>query len=339
MRTLSRSLRSLALVAGLSFLASGASSQETYVLRLANFGAATGAGGQIFEAYARELVEASGGRLKLELFHGASMGPAEKHFDLVRSGVADIGYFSLGYTPGRFPRADIFTLPNVIRNARTDGDATEILMKLAPQELYPEFDGVKMLWLAAISVGSVYTASAPIRTLDDLKGKELRVTAKSIQAVFREVGAVPVSLNAGEVADALQKRTIDGIHGSRGALWTLKAGDLVRYETPLLKADVLVGLAINQAAYNRLPTDLRALIDSLGGTARAVHYVRAFEQDNPAVVEYFSNRHLETIVPDPSLTAAIDAAADAYNQSVLSGLDPELRTLYDRIRELDKAGS
>lgn len=325
----------IALAAGLALSVQATAAQEVHVLRLASFGSATGAGGQMFESYAREVEEASGGRLKLDLFHGASMGPGAKHFDLVRSGVADIGYFSLSYTPGRFPTADILTLPNVIRNAETDGETTALLMALAPEHLYPEFNGVKMLWMAAISLNAVYTAGEPVRTLDDLKGKQLRVSAKSAQAVLRELGAVPVSLTAGEVADALQKNSVDGVHGSKGALWTLKAGDLVRYETPLLKVHALVGLAINPAAYDRLPADLQTLVDGLGGTARAVSYVRAFEEDNPVVIDYLARLDIETIEPDSSLLDAVDAASEAYNQGVLSGADARARGLYDRIRALD----
>lgn len=331
----------IALAAGLALSVQGAAAQETYVLRLANFASAGGAGGQMLQTYAAELEEASGGRLKIEVFHGSSMGPAAKHFDLARTGVADLAYFTGAYTPGRFPVTDIFALPNVVANADTSSAATEIMMTLAPEHLFGEYDGVKVIWLAAVLQDRIFTAGTPVKTLDDLRGLQLRVAAKSSRDVLQEVGAVPLSMPAGEVPDALQKNAIDGVHASRGTVWTIKMGDLLRYETPLLKSQLIVGFVINQRVYDSLPDDLQALIDGLGGIDGAVRYVRALEEDNPVVTEYYEGSGIETIEPDPALVDAVAEAAEELNAATLSRLDaegPRFRAFYDRVRELDAAG-
>lgn len=319
-----------------------APAQETHTLKLANWSSSTGAGGLMFDQYAREVDEASNGRLKIEVFHGASLGPAAKHYDLVANGIADMAYFVTYNAPGRFPMSDIFSLPNVMANAKSDEDATRILMKLAPDHLHPEFKGVRIVWLAASSLGSVYTAREPVPTLEAIRGKRLRVTSNAIKEVLKEVGADPISVPPGDVAEALQKNSLDGTHGSRGTVWTLKLGDLLRYEMPLLSTYLVVGLAINEASYDRLPPDLREIVDSIGGVEGAVRYVSTLGPDNPVVADYIRSFAFEQVEPDPALAKAVADAAAAYSENVLATYDakgPEGRALFDLVREMDRAGS
>lgn len=317
-----------------------AHAQETFTLRLANWSSSTGAGGLMFDQYAREVDEASKGRLKIEVFHGASLGPAAKHYDLVANGIADMAYFVTYTTPGRFPMSEIFGLPNAMENAASVEGATRIMMTLAPEYLYPEFKGVRIIWLSTIALDKIHTVREPIRTLDDIKGKRLRVTSNGIRDVLREVGADPVSVPAGDVAEALQKNSLDGAHGSNGAVWTLKLGDLLRYETPVLPTYVVTGLAINEAAYDKLPADLQKIVDGLGGVDGAVRYAHTLSDANPVVADYVGSFGFEKVEPDPALVKAIADAANAYSEKVLAAYDakgPEGRALFERIRELDRA--
>ncbi|MFN3549754.1 MAG: TRAP transporter substrate-binding protein DctP [Mesorhizobium sp.] len=316
--------------------------QETYTLRLANWSSSTGAGGLMFDRYAREVDEASKGRLKIEVFHGASLGPAAKHYDLVANGIADMAYFVTYSTPGRFPMSEIFGLPNVMENAKNDGDATRLLMKLAPDHLYREFEGVRIVWLAASSLNKVYTAREPVRTLEDIKGKRIRVTSNVIKDVLRDIGADPISVPAGDVAEALQKNSLDGTHGSHGSIWTLKLGDLLKYETPLLSTYVVVGLGINEKAYEKLPSDLKEIVDSIGGPEGAVRYVSTLGEDNPVVADYIKSFGFEQVEPDAALVKAVADAATAYSERVLATYDakgPEGRALYDLVRDMDRSGA
>jgi len=43
-------------------------------------------------------------------FPGAQMGPTPQHYDLARTGQADVAWFLHGGTPGRFPLTDVLSL-------------------------------------------------------------------------------------------------------------------------------------------------------------------------------------------------------------------------------------
>ena len=71
----------------------------------------------ILKPWAQGVEEASGGRIKIEHFDAMSLGgrPPEL-MDQARDGVVDMAMTVVGYTPGRFPRTEVFELPFMMTN-------------------------------------------------------------------------------------------------------------------------------------------------------------------------------------------------------------------------------
>lgn len=69
----------------------------------------------------------------------------------------------------------------------------------------------------------------------------------------------------------MQKNAIEGMHASGEPV-----GDRVDYQTPLLAVRLIIGFSDTPGAYAKLPPDLSALLDCLGGTECAVRYVSAY---------------------------------------------------------------
>src|SRR5258708_29093090 len=67
--------------------------------------------------WGEKLEKASNGRLAFRHFPGAQMAPAPAHYDLARSGQADVAWFLHGGTPGRFPLTEISHPPSTVRRA------------------------------------------------------------------------------------------------------------------------------------------------------------------------------------------------------------------------------
>ena len=56
-------------------------------------------------------IRIEGNKIAITVLPAGQMGPPQRQFDLARTGVADIGYFLPGLTPGRFLMTDLFQLP------------------------------------------------------------------------------------------------------------------------------------------------------------------------------------------------------------------------------------
>ena len=87
--------------------------------------------------------EKSGGRLKITIFPGSTLGKAVDHYDMVKDGIADMGFTTPGYTPGRFPLIAATELPLLFKSSRGGSLA---VMSIFDKYFKTEFKDVKVLW-------------------------------------------------------------------------------------------------------------------------------------------------------------------------------------------------
>src|SRR3981081_3669015 len=107
-----------------------AAAQDRYEVKVAEF-----VGPQHFMTkwlvqWGERLEKASNGRLVFKHFPGAQMAPAAAHYDLARSGQADVAWFLHGGTPGRFPLTELISLPYMAGSAEI---GTKTLHHAAPR--------------------------------------------------------------------------------------------------------------------------------------------------------------------------------------------------------------
>src|SRR3954466_4174916 len=125
--------------------------------------------------WGEDLEKASGGRLKLKLYPAAQLGPPQRQFDIVRSGVADIAIGLTGSTPGRYPVTEIvseaFVAPS---SGASSALASRRLTELAPTYLAAEYPGMKVLWAMVTAPLKFHTAKVALRKADDFKGLRIR---------------------------------------------------------------------------------------------------------------------------------------------------------------------
>ncbi|MFN3496473.1 MAG: C4-dicarboxylate ABC transporter, partial [Hydrogenophaga sp.] len=93
--------------------------------------------------WAQKVEAESGGRIKVQLFHAMQLGGAPPQlFDQARDGVVDLTWTVLGYTPGRFPKTEVFELPFLTTTGEASSRAIqEYVEKFAADE----FRSVKLI--------------------------------------------------------------------------------------------------------------------------------------------------------------------------------------------------
>ena len=99
----------------------------------------------LIEPWAKKIEAESGGRIKFEIFPSMSMGgkPPEL-YKQVRDGVADIVWTVPGYTPGVFPRVEVFELPGVHNG---DAKATNLAIQDMMEDIATDLKNIKPLLL------------------------------------------------------------------------------------------------------------------------------------------------------------------------------------------------
>ena len=235
---------------------------------------------EFLEPWARKIEAESGGRIKIDIYPAMQLGGKPPQlYDQVRDGVVDLVWTVPSYTPGRFPKLEVFELPFMTASAEATSQA---VMEYADKHLEGYFPGVKPLLLHVHAPGLLHMNDRPIRRLEDLVGAKLRAPTRAITDTLNQLGAVPVGMPAPQVPQAISRGVVDGTVFPYEVTLPLRIHEITDSHTEIwdgrgLYTTVLM-LAMNQNAYERLPEDLRAIIDANAGMAIAEEIGRVWDE-------------------------------------------------------------
>ncbi|WP_378943739.1 TRAP transporter substrate-binding protein [Paracoccus sp. R86501] len=164
---------------------------------------------KMLQPWADRIREQSEGRINIELYPAMSLGGAPPQlFRQVAEGVVDIIWTVNGYTPGLFPRAEVFELPTIYTN---DLAAANLAMRdVFDDHLAADFADVHVLFLHVHAGQAIQMAQKMVRSPDDTKGLKLRVPGPTGNAVVEAMGATPVTMPVPDLPQALGTNAVDG---------------------------------------------------------------------------------------------------------------------------------
>jgi len=298
-RTFLAALAAVTIAAGFS----PAKAQETYELKVSSYLPPKHTINREITRWAEELKEKSNGRLILKLFPSSQMGPVNRQFDLARTGVADMAYVLQGATPGRFPMTELAQHPSLIPNGRVGSQALMDIKDL----LEPEYQGVKVLYFMATPPVPLLMAKKEVTSLDQMKGLRIRHPGSVYASLISAMGATPVGVAPAEVADALNKGTIDGTLMSYEGAQSFQLGPELKSATTINGGVVTFAMVMNPESYNKLPADLQKLIDDTTGLVGAKRVGTDSDKADEVGLEYMKEH-------DVKLIELSDADAAAYEK-------------------------
>jgi TRAP-type C4-dicarboxylate transport system substrate-binding protein len=234
------------------------------------FSAVSPAHDKFLAPWARKVETDSGGRIRIDIFPSMQLGGAPTQlFDQARDGVVDIAWTMPGAMPGRFAKCEMFELPFVLSHrALVNSKAIE---DFAAADLQDEFREVRPLCFSCRDRGVLHTPRA-IKTTADLKGLRLHVPNRFAGESVHALGAQGVSAPALQVGVALSTHAIDGCLDPWDAVPGLRFQESLKNHTDFAEhalSSTTFVLAMNKPSYERLPRDLKTVIDDNSGQAAA----------------------------------------------------------------------
>lgn len=161
----------------------------------------------VWPTWAQWVEEATEGRVKVNI-ERTSTNPTQL-FQMVEDGVADASFSFHGFVPGRFPLQEIVELPGLGVNAESASVAhwriNEKYLKQAN-----EHDGLELIALFTHGPGVMQT-NFPVQSLDDLKGKKIRIGGGVQAQIGERLDVTPVAAPGNKVYELLQQGVTDGV--------------------------------------------------------------------------------------------------------------------------------
>ena len=217
--------------------------------------------------WGERLTKESDGELVVEIYPAMQLGGKPPQLvDQVREGVVDIIWTVAGYTPGRFPRLEVFDLPFMSSSALATSQASQEFAETIGKQDLAEY---KVLAVHVHAPGTIHTKKDLIKSIEDFKGLKLRGPTRAITKMLAGLGATPVGMPVPQVAPSLSKGVIDGMVVPWEVMPSFKlheltkahtevSGDRGLYTTPFL-------FLMNKNRYESLSSEHKKIIDRNSG--------------------------------------------------------------------------
>lgn len=242
----------------------------------------------------------SNNRLQIQAFPGGAVVPPMEIGGAVRKGTVQMGTYWPGWDMGVDPTTCIL-----------GGFAGGMNSELTFNWLYAE--GGAELWtqfrrerfeVHAMPCGFYGTETflyshKPINSLKDVQGMKIRC-AGAWADILTKMGASTVTLPSGEVLPALERKVIDATE------LTTPGGDLPLGFHEVAKYVILPGahqpsatfeLQVNLKAWEELPADLKAIVESAAMNATLNSWVKHTSLDVPAIGKYKQRGNIVQYLP------------------------------------------
>lgn len=289
-------------------------------------------------AWADKVKKDSDGRIRVQLFPAMQLGGRPQDLvDQARNGVVDLVWTILGYTPGRFPKTEVFELPFMVGKATESAVA---LQQYVEQQAMDEFKGVKLITVHTHGPG-LFHGRKPIKRLEDMQGMKVRGGSRIINIALKELGAVAVGMPVPQTSEALSKGVIDATTLPWEVVPAYRVQQTVKNHTGFAGPKGLYtqtfGVMMNQKRYDALPDDLKAVIDANSGVEVARAFGAVMDEYDQIGLQAAEKARNNIVMLDDKETARWQAALaptrDAWFQEVQGkGIDgPKLLAEAERL--------
>ncbi|MBI3048501.1 MAG: TRAP transporter substrate-binding protein [Acidobacteria bacterium] len=218
----------------------------------------------------------SGGRIEVRVFPENNKHPGSDPAVLQMLVAGEVEFFTLmgGILGNVVPAANVQQVPFAFRSAAAAHRAMDgALGAYLRQEMTAR--GIVGFPVGAFDNGMRQMAgrTRPIRTPADLAGLRMRVPdGRMFDDLFRALGSEPVTVNSSGIYDALKSGRVDAQENPLAYMHSFRHYEVMKYVSMTNHMWSGFNLIANRAAWNRLPDDLKTLIER--HAARAVRLQR-----------------------------------------------------------------
>ena len=211
-----------------------------------------------------ELVDAAtGGEVKVEVFHGGVLGSQPDALEQVRLGAIEVGNFNLGPIGPMVKEANLVSLPFIFKSVPhmfrvLEGEAGETIASAMAEA------GVKPLAWVDAGARSFYSQK-PINTTADVEGLKIRVMNNDLYtSMISAMGGNPSPMAFSEVQNALKTGVVDGAENNFPSFKNVGHFEVTSHYSLSEHLIIPECICVNTAKFDALSSELQ---DAVRGAA------------------------------------------------------------------------
>ena len=160
--------------------------------------------------FAELVAQRSGGKIKVNVFAGGTLGGDQQTVSALQGGTVEITVLNSGILASQVPDFAVFDFPFMFANPR---EADAVVDGPFGQKLHARLadKGIVGVTFWELGFRNMTNGRRPINTVEDIAGLKLRVIPNAINVDWvKALGANPTPMAFPEVYAALESRAIDG---------------------------------------------------------------------------------------------------------------------------------
>jgi tripartite ATP-independent transporter DctP family solute receptor len=278
------------------------------------------------ELMAGRVAEASGGRMRVDIYPAEQLGSEGQLLELLQIGSVGMTKVSAAVLENFDPTYEVLSLPYIFRD---EAHHFEVLDGPIGRELLLGLEPYRLRGLTFYDAGSrsFYTKDRPVRTPGDLSGLKLRVqqSPTAIELV-RELGGSPTPIAWGELYSALQQGIVDGAENNAPSFYLSGHYEIARFYSLNEHTRVPDVLLVSTTVWNALTAEEQRWLSEavVASTERQRVLWKESVSEALAAVEADG---VEILRPEPEPFArAVAGMYESYRDR------PEIYALIERIR-------
>jgi len=279
--------------------------------------------------FSRLVEERTGGRIRIEVYHGKQLGEEKAVIEQVQFGAIDFTRVSISPLAAFAPAFDALQMPYLYRDE-------DHMWKVLNGPIGEEFlnglepaDFVGLCWYDS-GARNFYNSRREIKSVADLKGLKIRVQeSKLMMGLVSALGAVPTPMPFGEVYSALQTGVIDGAENNWPSYFSTSHYEVAKYFTLDGHTRVPEILIASKITMDKLSKEDQDIIRQAAKDSMPYQIKLWKEYEKVSEEKVTSAGSIITHLSPEAVSAFQKAMEPLYGE-----LKPELREVVKKIREV-----
>ena len=201
------------------------------------------------------------GKVKVEVYPNSSLYKDKEELEALQLGSVQLLAPSISkFGPLGVKEFDVFDLPFLMTD---DTRARQMMASPMMADLNKKLEAKGVSPIAYWDNGAhVYTSNKALVWPDDFRGLKMRIQgSKVLDAVARELGAIPQIMAFSELYQALQTGVVDGEDNVPSNILTQKFYEVQKYLTVSNHGRLVYALISNKKFWDGLPADVKAPLE------------------------------------------------------------------------------
>ncbi|GGB20846.1 TRAP transporter substrate-binding protein DctP [Allosediminivita pacifica] len=254
--------------------------------------------------FAQRIEERTDGDVAISISYAGALGGPTELLRLVGRGAVDMTAIPPGYYPDQLLYWKTAQIPFVFDSGRQAIESFRAAVEEVPQ-FREELENLNAHFLFQQPLGEYYftAAEGECSTMGDLEGKKVRTFGSDLPKILDTVGATPVTVNATDLYEALQRGTLD--------ISFLNAGNIEAYnlyEVGAVNCGPIMAIAghlilINKDVWESMPEEYRTIFEEEAERANAA-YIDWMEDNAEGAIATMEENDSPVVEFDPAELAA-----------------------------------